>query len=269
MPENRDNRTFDFPRGALACAVGAGCLAPFAYLMVLSLARRWTFPHLRPESFDLAAWRHVFTAGEGLGASLLLSLALSTTVATLSTLAGFITGRTIGYDRHKRLWLSLAYAPFVMSPAILGVCLLYVFLRLGLAGGFAGVVGAQFIFAYAFDVVLFSGFWNAEVRELEELVYTLGGSVAQAYWRALLPVSRGVLLVGFFQSFLISWFDYGLTLILGSGRVQTLTIRVFEYIGAGDLAMAAVSACLLVLPPLALLTLQRRLVLAKVSAGMS
>ena len=258
------SRLSDLQRRLFATAAGAACLAPFVYLIVLSLARHWTFPHLRPESLSLAAWQRVGTAAEGLGGSLLLSLALSTTVATLATAAGFITGQTIGYDRHKHRWLFLAYAPFVMSPAILGVCLLYVFLRLGLAGGFAGVVCGQFIFAYAFDVVLFSGFWNAEVRALEDLVYTLGGSVAQAYWRALLPVSRGVLLVGFFQSFLISWFDYGLTLILGSGRVQTLTIRVFEYIGAGNLPLAAVSACLLVFPPLVLLALNRRFVFATV-----
>ena len=143
------------------------------------------------------------------------------------------------------------------------MCLLYVFLRLGLAGGFAGVAVGQFIFAYAFDVVLFSGFWNAEVRALEELVYTLGGSGPQAYWRALLPVSRGVLLVGFFQSFLLSWFDYGLALILGSGRVQTLTVRVFEYLGAGNFPLAAVAACLLVFPPLALLALNRQIVFAR------
>ena len=263
MPDNRPTRTSDIPRRAVACVAGAACLAPFVYLVVLSLARRWTFPHLRPEALNLSAWLRLGTAAEGLGGSVMLSLALSTTVATLSTAAGFVTGRTIGYGRSQRLWLFLAYAPFVMSPAILGVCLLYVFLRLGLAGGFGGVVCAQFIFAYAFDVVLFSGFWNAEVRALEELVYTLGGSVLQAYWRALLPISRGVLLVGFFQSFLISWFDYGLTLILGSGRVQTLTIRVFDYIGAGNFALAAVSACLLVFPPLILLALNRRFVFAK------
>ena len=247
----------------LACTVGMACLAPFGYLLALSFARRWTFPHLRPELLDTAAWARLGAGTEGIGGSLLLSLTLSTTVAALSTAAGFFTGRIIGYDRHQRRWLLLAYAPFVFSPAILGVCLLYVFIRLGLAGGFVGVVAGQFIFAYAFDVVLFSGFWNAEIRALEDLVYTLGGSVAQAYWRVLLPVSRGVLLIGFFQSFLLSWFDYGLALILGSGRVGTLTVRVFEYIGAGNFPLAAVAACLLVSPPLALLTLNRRIVFAK------
>lgn len=250
------------PRRALACATGALCLAPFAYLVLLSLARHWTFPHLRPESLDGSAWVRLGSGVEGIGGSLLLSVMLSTTVAALSTAAGFVTGRTVGYGRHKRRWLFLAYAPFVLSPAVLGVCLFYLFLRLGLEGGFAEVVGGQFIFAYAFDVVLFSGFWNAEIRALEELVYTLGGSVPQAYWRVLLPVSRGVLIVGFFQSFLVSWFDYGLTLILGSGRVQTLTLRVFEYVGGGNFPLAAVSACLLVFPPLVLLALNRRFVFA-------
>lgn len=262
MAEVPPTHRFVLPRCALAGVVGAACLAPFTYLAVLSLAGRWTFPHLRPGTLDGTAWARLGSGAEGIGGSLLLSLALSTTVAVLATAAGFVTGRAVGYDRHKHWWLILAYAPFVLSPAVLGVCLLYIYLKLGLAGGFAGVVCAQFIFAYAFDVVLFSGFWNAEIRALEELVYTLGGSVPQAYWHALLPVSRGVLLVGFFQSFLVSWFDYGLTLILGSGRVQTLTVRVFEYIGSGNFPLAAVSACLLVFPPLVLLVCNRRFVFA-------
>ena len=248
---------------ALAVAFGAACVLPFVLLIVYSVARWRAYPGFWPAESSLAAWRRLRGGAEGLGASLALSLALASSVATAATAAGFLTSRVIAYHRLRGWLLFLAYVPFVLSPVILGVCLLHVAVVLGVSGTSAGVAGGQFIFAYAFEVVLFSGFWNAETQAFEELALTLGGTPAQAFGHALLPLARDILLIGFFQGFLLSWFDYGLALVVGNGRVQTLTVRVFEYLGAGNVALAAVSACLLVLPPVVLLCFNKRLLLSR------
>jgi putative spermidine/putrescine transport system permease protein len=75
----------------------------------------------------------------------------------------------------------------------------------------------------------------------------------------LLPLSREVLQLGFLQTFLLSWFQYGLTLLIGAGKVQTLTLRVYSLVGEANPAYAAVASCLLVAPPAVLLLLNRRL----------
>jgi len=251
-------------RRIFAAALSAACVFPLGYLLVLSWARDWSFPHILPPRLDASVWSRVWDGGSGIGASLATTAGIAATVALLATFSGFLTSRVIARHPHRSRFVFLAHVPFAMSPVILGTCLLYLFIRLGLAGHIGGVVAGQFIFSYGYSVILFLGFWNERIRALEELVFTLGGSRRQMFARVLLPIAKPMLLVGFFQTFLLSWFDYGLTIMLGSGRVVTLTMKVYAYIAAADFYLAAACATLLILPPLAMLLLNRRLLLARI-----
>ncbi len=130
----------------------------------------------------------------------------------------------------------------------------------GLYGTFGGVLLAQLFITFPYGVIFFSSFWNERLRSMEELVKTLGGSTLQAYAKVLVPVARGALMTCFFQLFLISWFEYGLTNLIGVGKVPTLTLRVFQYVNEANLFLAALASCLLILPPVALLWLNRSVV---------
>jgi putative spermidine/putrescine transport system permease protein len=247
-------------RDVLAGAVMTACAFPLAYLALLSVAGPWEYPAILPEGLRFDRWTLLLGREQALLESLLVSLFVSTTVGSLSTLAGFLTARTVAYHRRRSLLLFLAYLPFAVSPVILGVSLLYVYIRLRLVATVAGVVLSHTIFAYGFAVVYWVPFWNPEKRAFEDLVRTLGGTPAEAYRLVLLPLSRGPLLVCFFQTFLISWFQYGLTILVGSGKVDTLPLRVYAYVFEANLGYAAVASCLLVGPPLVLLWLNTRIV---------
>ncbi len=239
------------------------CLFPLSFLIVQSFARSWNYPSIWPEDLGAGAWRTVFKSG-ALGTSLLLSLGTATSVGVAATAAGFLTSRYIAYHPRRRIFLFLAYVPFVMSPVILGTCLLYLFIKLGIADHFSGLVAGQSIIAYGFAVVFFVRFWNPQLRALQDLVYTLGGGTWTAFRRVLIPLARGPLLVCFCQTFLISWFDYGLALIIGGGKIQTLTVRLFAFITEANMPLAAVSALFLITPPVALFWLNRRFLLKPV-----
>ncbi len=245
-------------RDALAVLVSLACVFPLAYLVLLSVAGSWEFPRLLPRSLRFDRWIAILGPHRALVDSLLLSLVVSTTVGGISTVAGFVTARALAYHRRRSLLLFLAYLPFAVSPVILGVSLLYVYIRLGLSATVAGVVLSHTIFAYGFAVVYWVPFWNPEKRAFEDLVRTLGGTAIDAYRLVLLPLSKGPILVCFFQTFLISWFQYGLTLLVGSGKVDTLPLRVYAYVFEANLGYAAVASCLLVVPPLVLLWLNAR-----------
>jgi putative spermidine/putrescine transport system permease protein len=239
----------------------AGCVFPLAYLALLSIAGGWSFPHVLPPELHVRRWMEIFQGPAALGKSVLLSTGMALAVAALSTGCGFAISRAIARHRRRGLLVLLAHVPFAMSPVILGTCLLYLFIRLELAGTVPGVILAQFIFACAYSIILFLGFWNHRTLALEQLVYTLGGSRRQMVWRMLLPVARPLLLTGFFQTFLYSWFDYGLTLVIGAGKLPTLTLKIFEYTASADFYLAAACAVLLILPPLTVLLINRRLLL--------
>ncbi|HEX4966310.1 MAG TPA: ABC transporter permease subunit [Thermoanaerobaculia bacterium] len=234
------------------------CGLPLAVLAVLSFAGSWPFPDVLPSRWTASRWLDVLAGRGGLAASFGISIFVSTCVALLSTALGFVTSKHVAYHHRRRALLFLAYVPFALSPVILGVCLLYVAIEAGLSGTVAGVILAQTIFAYGFAIVLFHGLWSPRMRAFEDLVRTLGGSTWQVYRRVLVPLAKEMLLLCFFQTFLISWFQYGLTVLVGGGQVKTLTLKVYDYVGEANVFYAALASCLLIVPPAVLLWLNKR-----------
>ncbi|HVZ41699.1 MAG TPA: ABC transporter permease subunit [Candidatus Kapabacteria bacterium] len=246
-------------RRLIALLAGMICLAPVAYLLLLSFADRWAFPDLFPGGwrFDLQG---AFSGSGALLESFLLSLGISSLVAFVSTLGGFVAARYVAYHRRRRALLFLAYLPFVMSPVILGACIHYLYIRLALAATTAGVIMAQTIFAFGFGIIFFMSFWNNERRAQEQAAMLLGARPWQRMRRVLLPMARDLLLVCFLQTFLFSWFQYGLTVLIGGGTVRTLAVLVYVYIGEANTRYAALSSLLLLVPPVLFLWANKRFV---------
>lgn len=239
-------------------------LFPFAFLLMLSAGRRWPYPSLLPEEWTLNNWLSITGVQGGLGESLFLSLALSISIATVATLGSFWVSKQVAYHRWRRHWLLMAYLPYVFAPVILAACLQYFFIRTGLSGRIGGVALAQLFITFPYGLIFFTGFWTERMLSLEQLIATLGGNTWQAYTRVLLPVARGALLTCFFQLFLISWFEYGLTTLIGVGKVQTLTLKVFQYVNEANIFFAALASCLLAAPPIVLLWVNKRYVFSKI-----
>ncbi|WP_138431017.1 ABC transporter permease [Fodinibius saliphilus] len=236
---------------------------PVAYLLLLSFAEIWLFPNTLPTSLTIDRWHALFTERNNLFSSLLLSLTVAITVATLATLSGFYTSKQIAYHRSRKLWMRLSYFPFVLAPVIYAAVLYYYFIELNLAGSLLGVIVGHLLIAFPYSVILLSGFWSNHTQKIEQLVQTLGGNRWQTYKDVFFPMAQGLLVVCFFQTFLISWFEYGLTTIIGVGKVQTLTLKVFQYINEANFYNAALASSLLVLPPVILLYFNKKYLFQK------
>ncbi len=230
---------------------------PFTYLPLLSLATQWRFPRLLPEGLSLEHWQLAWRIG-GMADSLALSVVCAALVALSSTALGFRIAHAIAGHRRRRLLLAVAYLPYAFSPVIYAFCLQFFFLKTNLAGTMTGVLLGQFLLVFPFSVILFVNHWTPRLQRMEALVYTLGGSTGAAWRRVLLPVSRPALLNGLFQTFLLAWFEYGLTTVIGQGRVPTLPVRVYQYVGEANPYFAALGSTLLIWPPLLLLWLNYR-----------
>lgn len=247
-------------RRVLAAVVAMLCAAPLLFLGLLSVAGPWPYPELLPGSLRFDRWTRLLSGESDLFRSASLSFVLASTVGFFSTTLGLFTARAVSEHRHRRTLALVAYIPLAISPVILGVCLLYFYIRLRLVATISGVILAHVIFGYAYAVVFWIPFWNAEKRAYSDLVRTLGGRTRDFYWRVLLPLSRGPFLICFFQTFLISWFQYGLTLLVGSGKIETLPLKVYDYVGEANIGYAAVAGCLLVLPPILVAWTNHRIV---------
>lgn len=234
---------------------------PFVVLPFISIVTGYRFPQLWPNDFTFSHWVSLFEQRTDLTDSIVVSLLLSITVALTVTVLGFFTSRHIAYHPHKNRWLLMAYFPFILSPVVFGVLLLYYFINFNLNGQLLGVLIAQILLIYPFTIILFTNFWDERLKAYEDLVTTLGGNVRQTFYKVLLPISKNIILLCLFQTFLLSWFEYGLTSIIGLGKVETLTIKVFYFVGEANIYLAALAACLLILPPIFMLYINKKWVL--------
>lgn len=252
-------RLLDLARVAIMALI----LFPFGLLLMFSLGRRWPYPALLPQEWTPDNWLAISGIHGGLGESLLLSLSLSISIAALSTAASFWVSKQVAGHRRRGQLLALAYLPYVFAPVVLAACLQYFFIRSGLSGRVMGVGIAQVFITFPYGLIFFNSFWTERMFSFEQLISTLGGNTWQAYTRVLFPMAKGAIMTCFFQIFLISWFEYGLTALVGVGKVQTLTLKVFQYVNEANMFFAALASCLLVFPPLLLLWLNKRFVFSR------
>ncbi len=233
---------------------------PLLFMAMLALAVSWRFPGIMPSALSFDTIISIFSKGNNLIIGLTNSLIIATSVSILAVPAAFAISRQISRQQNKHMLLLCAYLPFTLSPVVYAACLNYYFVLGGLNGTLIGVILAQLIIVFPFNIILFMSHWNKQLESYSDLVATLGGNKQQTYFKVIIPLSGKILMIAFFQSFLISWFEFGLTKFIGIGQVQTLTIRVYQYIGEANVQLSALSSLILILPPLFLLWINKRII---------
>lgn len=238
---------------------------PFLYAALLSVSKNIQYPALLPHDFSFSRWVAVFNPNNGIASGFFLSMIIAFSVASLSTTVGFIISRAISSHRYKKILLYSCYFPLALSPVIFASVINFYFVYAGLSGTIAGVILAQLFISVPFSIILLSSFWTTQIASLQNTSYTLGAGAQYTFFKVLLPVARPALLVCLFQTFLISWFEYGLTSITGVGKVQTLTLKVFQYINEANIYYAALSSCIIILPvALLLLWANKKFIVSKI-----
>lgn len=236
---------------------------PAVVLLWLSFAKDMSYPTFFESSFSFDFWKNVFSGGEGLLKSLGWSFCIAFLVATVSTFFGFIISKKLSSSDLGQRSLQLAYLPYLIAPVVLGAMLQFYFTRWGWTGSTLGVMMAQLLFIMPYAVLVFSGFWTPHIKQLAFQATTLGASNQYVLKRIILPVARSWFFLTFSQCFLISWFEYGITELIGVGKVQTLTIKSMVYVKESSPQYGAVAACMMIVPVLLLFVINSRAFLKK------
>ncbi len=235
-------------------------LLPFVPLVLASLADGYFYPQVVPERWSTRAWAIVLDPDGRTWAALRDTVGIAVVVMIVSLVVAVPAGRVLGTRRFrgKRVIELLLLSPVLVPTIAVALGIHVVFLRLGLAGGVAGVVLVHLIPATPYVVLLSAGvFANAEL-ELEAQARALGASWWQARRHVTLRLIAPGLAVAALFGFLISWGQYVLTLVIGGGRVVTLPILLFATASGGDAAVTAATALFHGLPAIVLLVATTR-----------
>lgn len=245
---------------AIIYSIGFITVLPLVSLIYLSFVTRWSFPGLFSEVFTLSNWHQAIEGSGGIAGSLFLSLGISGSLALISTFFGFFVSRNIMLEEKNQVLLKSAFLPYTIAPVVMGAMMQYYFIKIGISGSISGVMIAQLLFILPYSVLLLSTFWSVRIKHMIYQAKTLGASDQVVNRTILLPLSRPWLFLCFVQCFLISWFEYGMTRLVGVGKVETLTIKVMLFIEEANPYLAAVAACLMIFPVLLLLIINGKLV---------
>jgi putative thiamine transport system permease protein len=253
LSTGRRSRTLSLLSGALAMAgaaiLGLALLA-LAVLVVWSVSWRWSFPDILPESLSLQAWFRPGTAWLPAAGNTLIIGVATTTLALLLAIA-WLEGEDRGTMPRARWAEALIYLPLILPQIAFLYGVHVTFLRLGAAGGMAGIIWAQTLFVFPYVMLALTDPWRALDRRLVRSAATLGASPLRRLVAVKLPILLTPILTAAAIGFAVSVAQYLPTLVIGAGRVPTLTTEAVALSSGSDRRVTAVYGVLQALLPLA------------------
>ena len=239
-------------RRSLLLGITVALLLPLLPLVVWAVSGSWRYPDLLPPSLS-SRGAGLVTGGEVVRA-LGTSLGIAAAVAVLASAIGFPAGRAIGLHRFRgrRLVQFLLLAPVIVPGLAVTLGLQIFFVRYGLADTVAGVVLVQLMPTVPYAATLLGAAFANFDRDYERQARALGAGPLRTVRSVTLPLLRPALVTTALLTFLISWSEYILTLLIGGGRVTTLPLLLFAAIESSDRTAAAALGLLVIVPPVLL-----------------
>ncbi len=221
------------PLAALSAGLVAGALlAGLAGLALWSFAGLWTFPDALPQSLTLKTWAGAgaelwaaaaTTAALGLAAA---GLALALTLGSLEAEHRF--GLRPGRGAEAVLWLPLIVPQIAFLPGLQA---------LALATGapvWAAVLAAHLTFALPYAFLSLAPAFRGFDPRIVTVGAALGASPARIFWRLRLPLLLRPVLTAAAVAFAVSVGQYLPTLLIGGGRIVTLTTEAVALSSGGN-----------------------------------
>ena len=253
-------RTRSRTRGPGVALLVVGVVLPLVPLVVWAVSARWRYPDLLPGQLTLRGVRTVVDPRSEILAGLGTSLLIAVVVAALACAIGLPAGRALGLYRFRgrRIVQFLLLAPVIVPGLAVTLGLQVFFVRAGLSESVPGVVLVHLMPTVPYAATLLGAAFANLDPDYERQARALGAGPTRVFLFATLPLLRPALTVAALLTFLISWSEYVLTLLVGGGQVKTLPLLLFAVIGSSDTTSAAALGLLVVAPPLVLVAVCAR-----------
>jgi putative spermidine/putrescine transport system permease protein len=233
--------------------------APLVLFVFYAFSTRWFFPQPFPMEWTSAVFSRIVNDTRVIN-GLRDSLVIAFMVSLLSLVLGFPAARVLGLRQFRGrqiAWLVL-FLPTIVPPLAIGMGLNILFLQVGLAGSIPGVVLAHLIPTLPYVVFTLAGAFARYDENFEFQSLVLGASQMRTFFTITIPLIAPSLVVAALFSFLISWSQYLLTLLIGSGRIITLPILLFSAASGGNPVTIAAISLIFLAPPVLVIAITAR-----------
>ena len=234
--------------------VAGGLIFGLAGLAVWSVAGLWQFPDALPESLTLKTWMRAAPDLVSTGSITLVIALLSSLAALALALACLEAEHRFALSPGARaLWV--LYLPLLVPQVAFLPGLQFLALRAGVQGHWLAVSMAHLVFVLPYVFLSLAPAYRAWDVRVASAGAALGASPARVFWRLRLPMLTRAVLTAAAVGLAVSVGQYLPTLLIGGGRVETLTTEAVALSSGGNRRLIGAYAILqMVLPILGFAT---------------
>jgi putative spermidine/putrescine transport system permease protein len=232
-------------------------LMPIAIVIPLSVGenRIMSFP---PQGFTLD-WYRALLADPRWANRLTNSLQVGISTAVLATVLGTFTalGLSRARIRGKHFIFGLLLLPLIVPSVTIGIGMYFVWLQgwsIGpitfggaLTGSTLGYTLAHTVLALPFPFITVTASLATVDRNLELAAASLGASPVTIFRRITLPLIMPGVVAGFILSFLTSWDEVVVAILMATPRFATIPVELFSQIRQSPTPTAAALSTLLMI----------------------
>jgi len=236
--------------------------SPLVVLALYSLSSSWSYPQIIPVQLDWRSYAYLAGHFRDISASLLFSCVYSLAAVTLTLAMTILPARLFARTdmAGKTLLEGLLLAPALVPPMAFAMGAHYIFLHLGLADTFAGVVLILSLYSYPYMLRALTAGFLAQDRNYTLCAQNMGASSFRILVAVELPLLLPAIVAGGIIVFLVSFSEYFLVFLIGGGIVPSYSGYIFPLLNSSDKSVASLLTLLFLLPPIFFFVLIDRLI---------
>ncbi|SLN32327.1 ABC transporter permease [Pseudooctadecabacter jejudonensis] len=211
----------------------ASILLGLASLAIWSFAARWSFPNVLPDGFTMRSWdRHGASAFATMGETFLIA-GCAVGIALVLVL-GCLEAEHRGDRQFGQKGLLLLYLPLLVPQTAFLPGLQTMLLTVGADMGRVPVIFAHLVFVLPYVFLSLGDPWRSWDARHATVAAALGASPWRVFWSVRVPMLTRPLLTVMAVGVAVSVGQYLATLLIGGGRVETLTTEAVALASGGD-----------------------------------
>lgn len=220
--------------------ISISIIFPIIILFIWSFIANWRYPDLIPKQFSNRGFQFLFDVKnlEVLFNSILISLA----VVIITLIISVPAAKAIAlYDfKGKKIFEMLILTPIIIPMISVAMGINIYFIKWGLSGTYLGVIIINIVPCLPYSIRLIEEIYEMMGDKYEVEASALGADNFQIFKYITFPLILPGIIAAGAMSFIISFGQYFLTMLIGAGKIITYPMVMFPYIQSGDRTIASV-----------------------------
>ena len=243
----QSNGRYSLPIGGKSMIVVTYLTALFTIPMLLlwSFAQRWRFPDITPSRWSLRFWQQEWDYLVDIIANSIIIALVSATIALIFAIIVHEHSIRATANKHLLKVPRLLIAIPMLAPQLsllfgIQVATLYIANQYY----YAWVIWAHIFFVFPYIFLALDGPWRSYDQRLDKVALSLGMSPFKVWWKIKRPLLLPAIWIAWAVGISVSLAQYLPTLMLGAGRISTLTTEAVALSSGQDRRISAIYALL-------------------------